>query len=61
MLLVYLVLYDDLKSATRFRLQGCNQEPHAHWRTGGGFNPPSPRNTEDPPKSCHTQSDFENC
>ena len=26
---VSLVLYDDLKSATRLKLQGCNQEPQA--------------------------------
>jgi hypothetical protein len=28
---VSLVLYDDLESATRFKLQGCNQEPQAVW------------------------------
>ena len=39
---VCLALYDDLKSATRFKLQGCNHEPHAHWRTEGGVHPPPP-------------------
>jgi len=29
------------------------------WRTeGGGFKPPSPRNSEGPPKSCQTQPDL---
>ena len=38
---VCLALYDDLKSATRFKLQDCNHDPHAHWRNfGGGFTPP---------------------
>jgi len=35
------------------------------WRTEGGevgvFNPPPPRNSEVPPKSCQTQPDCENC
>ena len=34
------------------------------WRAEGGFgrfNPPPPRNSEGPPKSCQTQPDCENC
>ena len=28
-----LVLYDDLKSGTRFKLQGCNREPQGVWHS----------------------------
>ena len=32
----------------------------AYRQAGGGFNPPTPRNSEGPPKSCQTQPDCEN-
>ena len=60
------------RTLVRFGLQ-CHTERwldgwmdgQMQWRTeggrfGGGFNPPPPRNSEGPPKSCQTQPDCEN-
>jgi hypothetical protein len=33
----------------------------AYWGGGGFKHPPTPRNSEGPPKSCQTQPDCENC
>ena len=42
-----------------------NSSPPHQWRTQGGVSgvqtPPSPRNSEGPPKSCQTQRDCEKC